>query len=456
MSRNVIVIGGVALGPKAASRLKRLDPTANVTMIDENINISFGGCGIPYYVSGEINSLDALRSTTYGTVRTPEYFEHKGVHTLNQTRVTAIDRASKTVTAKNLVTGEEKALPYDRLIIATGSTPKVPPVEGRDLKNVGGANNLEDADALRKACASGSVQNAVVIGAGFIGMEIAVALADMWDIKTSVVEFMPQAMPGVMSASLSDMVRHDLEEHNVDVYTGEKVQRLEGENGVVARVVTDKRTLDADLVIFNLTYVDEANRPLPQPDFSGFTDEILDEDGVWQRCFSLAETRIYYVVAWNKLYRRSLFQHLRYAPGKRYEDQFLLPHLLAQCKTIACLAAPGYRYVQRSGSIMAQGSSRTYLDRPEYLLDWCAYFTQKGDALRAEGLLNDAIQNLAEKQCFDLSTPAQQARYRAACRACADSYTALAAATGQRSMRLRAALLRIGLPAYQAFLKHKT
>ena len=175
-----------------------------------------------------------------------------------------------------------------------------------------------------------------------------------------------------------------------------------------------------------------------------------------QRCFALAETRIYYVVAWNKLYRRSLFQHLRYAPGKRYEDQFLLPHLLAQCKTIACLAAPGYRYVQRSGSIMAQGSSRTYLDRPEYLLDWCAYFTQKGDALRAEGLLNDAIQNLAEKQCFDLSTPAQQARYRAACRACADSYTALAAATGQRSMRLRAALLRIGLPAYQAFLKHKT
>ena len=122
MSRNVIVIGGVALGPKAASRLKRLDPTANVTMIDENINISFGGCGIPYYVSGEINSLDALRSTTYGTVRTPEYFEHKGVHTLNQTRVTAIDRAAKTVTAKNLVTGEEKTLPYDRLIIATGST----------------------------------------------------------------------------------------------------------------------------------------------------------------------------------------------------------------------------------------------------------------------------------------------------------------------------------------------
>ena len=90
MSKNIIVIGGVALGPKAASRLKRLDPTANVTMIDENINISFGGCGIPYYVSGEINSLDALRSTTYGTVRTPEYFEHKGVHTLNPSPHTSL------------------------------------------------------------------------------------------------------------------------------------------------------------------------------------------------------------------------------------------------------------------------------------------------------------------------------------------------------------------------------
>ncbi len=83
-------------------------------MIDENTNISFGGCGIPYYVSGEINSLDALRSTTYGTVRTPDYFEHKGVHTLNRTRVTAIDRAAKTVTAKNLDSGEEATLPYDR------------------------------------------------------------------------------------------------------------------------------------------------------------------------------------------------------------------------------------------------------------------------------------------------------------------------------------------------------
>lgn len=228
------------------------------------------------------------------------------------------------------------------------------------------------------------------------------------------------------------------------------------EPDTVRRAVEAQRAQNADLVIFNLRYVDEQNRPLDKPDFTAFRDELLDEDGVWQRYFALQETRIYYVVAWNKLYRRSLFQTLRYAPGKRYEDQFMMPHILAQCSRIACLAYPGYRYVQRGGSIMAQGSSRNYLDRPEFLLEWCAYFTQRGDALRAEGLLNDAIQNLTEKERFDLGTPAQRARYRAACRSCAAGYDALAAKTGQRSMRLRAALLRIGLPVYQAFLKHKT
>ena len=224
------------------------------------------------------------------------------------------------------------------------------------------------------------------------------ALCDAWAEKDPRIKVIHRENGGLSAARNS----------GIDAAMGEFLLFVDSDDllepDAVRRAVDAQRKQDADLVIFNLTYVDEANRPLPQPDFSGFTDEILDEDGVWQRCFALAETRIYYVVAWNKLYRRSLFQHLRYAPGKRYEDQFLLPHLLAQCKTIACLAAPGYRYVQRSGSIMAQGSSRTYLDRPEYLLDWCAYFTQKGDALRAEGLLNDAIQNLAEKQCFDLST----------------------------------------------------
>lgn len=250
MSRNVIVIGGVALGPKAASRLKRLDPTANVTMIDENINISFGGCGIPYYVSGEINSLDALRSTTYGTVRTPEYFEHKGVHTLNQTRVTAIDRASKTVTTKNLVTGEEKALPYDRDHRHRQHSQSAPGSKAATSKTWAARTTLRTPTrsarpALPAACRTpwSSAPGSSAWKSPWPSPTCGTSRPAWWNSCR-------RPCPGVMSASLSDMVRHDLEEHNVDVYTGEKVQRLEGENGVVARVVTDKRTLDADLVIF--------------------------------------------------------------------------------------------------------------------------------------------------------------------------------------------------------------
>ena len=216
-----------------------------------------------------------------------------------------------------------------------------------------------------------------------------------------------------------------------------------------------QRQYSADLVVYNLVYVDENNRPLASPDFTVFRDEVLDEAEVWRRYFALEEQKIYYVVAWNKLYRAELFRELRYAEGKRYEDQFLMPQLLAQCGRIACLAYPGYRYVQRGGSIMAQGSSRNYLDRSEFLLEWCDYFAGKGDLLRAEGLLNDAIQNLSEKERFDLPTPQQRARYRADCRACADAYMRLARRTGQNTMRLRAALLRLGLPVYQKFLQSK-
>lgn len=227
------------------------------------------------------------------------------------------------------------------------------------------------------------------------------------------------------------------------------------EPDAVRCAVEEQQRTDADMVIYNVLYVDEENRPLPAPDFSGFKAEVLDEESIWQRYFALQETKIYYVVAWNKLYRRALFDTLRYTPGKRYEDQFILPHLLGRCRRVVCLPYKGYRYRQRGGSIMAAGSGRRYLDRPEYLLEWCRCFARKGDTLRAEGLLNDAIANLAEKQLFDLTTPAQRARYRAACRDCAAAYRQLAQITGQNSMRLRAILLRLGLPVYLAFLEHK-
>ena len=247
----ILVIGGVALGPKAACRCKRLMPDADITLVDENVFISYGGCGLPYYISGEIQNLDDLRSTPYHTLRDPQFFaEMKGLKVRTQTRAMKIDRAAKTVLVRDVVTGAEEHLPYDKLVIATGATPRMPPVPGNDLQGVHSVTRLEAAGVIRKACQEGKVEKAVIVGAGFIGLEVAVALADMWGVECSVVEMMDQALPGVLSGTLGLMAAQDLDSHDVHLYASEKVLRLEGEDGRVTRVVTDKRELDAQLVIF--------------------------------------------------------------------------------------------------------------------------------------------------------------------------------------------------------------
>ena len=252
MAQKILIIGGVALGPKAACRAKRLLPDAEVTIIDENTFISYGGCGIPYYMSGEINNLDDLRATPYHTLRDPEFFRTmKDVTVRTQTRALSIDRQAKTVLVRDLTSGKEEHLPYDQLVIATGAEPRIPPVEGRDLQNVFAVTRLEAARDIRKDCESGKISQAVIVGGGFIGLESVVALADMWGVECSVVEMAPHILPGALSGSMAQMAEQDCRAHKVQVYAGEKVVKLEGDaQGRVARVITDQRTLDAQLVIF--------------------------------------------------------------------------------------------------------------------------------------------------------------------------------------------------------------
>lgn len=250
MAEKILVVGGVALGPKAACRAKRLNPRAEVTIIDENRLVSYGGCGIPYYLSEEVQNLDDLRSTPYHTLRDPEFFRAmKGVELLTRTRATAIDRTRKTVSATNLESGAQLELPYDRLLLATGASPRRPGVPGSDLANIFCLTRLEAAEAVHRACQQGKVSEAVIVGAGFIGLEAAVALADVWGVQVSVVEMREQVLPGALPADLALMARHDLEAGGVRVFTSETVRELRG-NGSVASVLTDKREIPAQLVIF--------------------------------------------------------------------------------------------------------------------------------------------------------------------------------------------------------------
>ncbi len=250
MAMKVVVIGAVALGPKAACRFKRLMPEAEVVLIDQSSRISYGGCGIPYYISGEVNRVEELQATPYGTIRDEEFFRtHKGVTAMTRTRATAVDRAGKTVTVENLETGAVSTLPYDKLVLAMGSSPNRPPIPGIELAGIGPATNLDEAEAIKNSVAAGSVNNAVVVGGGFIGLEVAVALGDMWGIPTSVVEIAPQILPNFLSATLARMSEKDLTDNGVSVFTNEKVVRFEGENGRVSKVITDKREISAELVV---------------------------------------------------------------------------------------------------------------------------------------------------------------------------------------------------------------
>ena len=253
MPKNVLVIGGVALGPKAACRFKRLEPESKVTLIDQGAIISYGGCGIPYFVGGDVEKVEGLRATSAGVIRTPEFFHDlRDVDVQLGTRALKINRREKTVTVEDVATGQTRDIAYDKLFIATGSTPRVPPIPGHDLENVTTVTCIEAAQAVQQRCAARSISSAVIVGAGFIGLEMAVALADQWGIKTTVIELLPQVLPAQISPNLAHMAQHDLEELGITVLTGEQVKELRGEDGKVRQVVTDKRVIDADEVIFSV------------------------------------------------------------------------------------------------------------------------------------------------------------------------------------------------------------
>ncbi|MFP5258715.1 MAG: FAD-dependent oxidoreductase [Acidobacteriota bacterium] len=255
MPQQVVIIGGVALGPKAACRFKRLEPESNVVMLDRSPRISYGGCGIPYYVSGEVSDITGLQSTAFHMVRDPAFFHDvKDVDARSETEVTAIDRAAKTVTARHLPTGTEEVIPYDKLVLAMGSRPRRLPIAGLDLPGVHTVDSLEAAEAIKASVAAGGVGSVAIIGSGFIGLEMAVAFADMWGLDVTVIELFDQMLPGVVGPTLSTMARKHMEEKGVAFRLSEQVTRIEGD-GTVERVVTDKGVIEADLVIVSVGVV---------------------------------------------------------------------------------------------------------------------------------------------------------------------------------------------------------
>ena len=246
--RKILIIGGVAAGLKSAAKARRCDPKAQITVLERGNLISYGACGMPYVVAGDVPSIQNLLMTTAGAVRDPAYFKNtKNLDVRTGIEALSIDRAGKTVRVRDLSSGEESMLDYDKLVIATGATPVKLPLPGNQLANIFQMWHPNDAKAVKGRLEKGAVKNAVVMGAGLIGIEMAEAF-HCWGVHVAVVEMLPQIFPAMLDPEIALAVEKYAREQGVEIRTGEKVLEFRGQDAV-QEIVTDKGVIPADLVI---------------------------------------------------------------------------------------------------------------------------------------------------------------------------------------------------------------
>ncbi len=231
---DIVIIGGVAAGMSAAARLRRLDETARITVVERSGNISFANCGLPYHVGGVIEQRSAL------LLQTPEAMKARfDIDVLVRTEATAIDRETQQVTVRNLDRDSTSSLHYDHLVLAPGASPVRPPIPG--IERALALRNVEDVDAM--VAAVGHARTAVVIGGGFIGLELVENLVER-GLEVSMVEATAQVM-APLDPEMVSPVHAAIRAAGVDLHLGAAVTAI-GETDVT---LADGRKLPADLVV---------------------------------------------------------------------------------------------------------------------------------------------------------------------------------------------------------------
>ena len=238
----VLIIGGVAAGTKTAAKLKREDRSIDVTVITRDMDISYAGCGLPYYVGGFIESREEL------IVNTPQkYSALTGVEVRTGKEAVALDAQKKEVTVRDVQTGNTEVCSYDRLVIAVGASPAELPIEGKDLDGVFRMRTPDDADGIRKFAEENNVKKAVVIGAGFIGLEAAENLKAR-GISVTVIDFASQILPNILDPEMSAYAKKHLLSEGIRVITGTAAEAVLG-SGKVTGVKTTAGTLPCEMLI---------------------------------------------------------------------------------------------------------------------------------------------------------------------------------------------------------------
>lgn len=245
--KKVVIIGGVATGMKTASRLRRRDPNVEITVLERGPEVSYGACGFPYYIGGDVKNYASFTSGPHGERDTDFFAKVKGVKVLTNHEALAINRNEHTVTYLNKETGETKVLLYDKLVLGTGATPTKLTIPGSDL---GGIYNFwvpNDVRAVKTAMEEYRISDVVIVGAGLIGIELAEAFYKL-GLKVSIVEMQDRLLPQMLDKELADLLLKPLRSAGVNVYLNEKTLAFVGETRVT-EVKTSVRSIKAQLVI---------------------------------------------------------------------------------------------------------------------------------------------------------------------------------------------------------------
>jgi NADPH-dependent 2,4-dienoyl-CoA reductase/sulfur reductase-like enzyme len=241
----LIVIGGDAAGMSAASKVRREQPQREITVFERSPHTSYSACGMPYYIAGLIDSADKL------VARSPEKFREKfNIDVRIRHEVTELDPAAQRVRVRNLTDGSDAWEPYDQLLIATGAEAIFPTLEGSEAQGIFSLSTLESGIKVYDFMDKELPRRAVVVGGGYIGLEMAEALVRQ-GLQVSLIEKGPQVM-GTLDPDMGVLVSEALREIGVTLYLQESLTGYEISNGMVTAVVTDQRTIPADLVIVGL------------------------------------------------------------------------------------------------------------------------------------------------------------------------------------------------------------
>ncbi len=236
----IIIIGAVAAGTSAAAKARRNSEDSEIVIYEKDNFISYSGCGMPYYIGGEIENADAL------TPRDPAFFKNKynvDIHTLHE--VIAIHPGEKKISVRNLLTEEVFSDYYDRLVLATGARAVIPPIKGSDLKHVFTLRNINDMNRIKNFIDNNQLQSAAIVGTGFIGLEVCENLQKL-GIHVTMIEKLSQVTPG-LDSDMAVYVEEHLKSKGVSVVTGSSVIEITEKNVILS----DSKEVAAGMVLLS-------------------------------------------------------------------------------------------------------------------------------------------------------------------------------------------------------------